>query len=58
MEDSARGARSDAEERAAARARRDVVVFVVVVASVVAVLDGFLIFSVPRRPGWRSWCWR
>src|SRR4051794_10454172 len=45
MEDSARGARSDAEERAAARARRDVVVFVVVVASVVAVLDGFLIFS-------------
>ena len=45
MEDSARGARSDAGERAAARARRDVVVFVVVVASVVAVLDGFLIFS-------------
>jgi len=45
MEGPARVARSDAGEPAAARARRDVVVFVVVVAAVVPVLDGFLIFS-------------
>jgi membrane protease YdiL (CAAX protease family) len=51
MDDSARVPGSDAEERAAARARRDVVVFVVVVASLVAVLDGLLIFSDPATPG-------
>ena len=38
-------ARADTGERAAARARRDVVVFVVLVAAVVPVLDAFLIFS-------------
>jgi membrane protease YdiL (CAAX protease family) len=51
MDDSARVSGSDAEGRAAARARRDVVVFVVVVASLVVVLDGWLIFSDPAAPG-------